>query len=976
MSNTHQESVFETEIVNYLTSHGWLKGSSAEYNKELALDTHHLIEWIKTSQPDQWKELEKRHNGETEKKFTRRVAKELNNRGTLDVLRHGITDLGVKFKMCQFKPASTLNSDLVNDYQQNRLSVTRQIYFSEHTNESVDLCLFINGIPVATAELKEPFTNQTVSDAIKQYRDRNHEEKLFSFKTRALVHFAVDTEEVYMTTKLEGPATVFLPFNRGNKGGRGNPEHPGGYKTAYLWEEIWEKEKWLDIIGNFINIEKKEEEKNGKRIIKESIIFPRYHQLDAVNKILSDTQAKGPGNNYLIQHSAGSGKSITIAWLAHRLSKLHYPDEQKPVFDSVVVVTDRIVLDRQLQESIYQVEHVHGVVQKIDKGSKQLADALAKGSKIIVTTLQKFPFVLEHIEKLPERKYAIIVDEAHSSQTGEMARKLREVLAPDLAVEDIDEEGFDVEEALNKLMQSRRTRLPNLSYYAFTATPRQETVEIFGVPGPDGKPVPFHVYPMRQAIEEGFIMDVLKNYVTYNTYYKLIKKCEDDPDVDRRKAAREMARFVSLHPHNIAQKTEVIIEHFRRVTMKKIGGKAKAMVVTSSRKHAVRYFYAFQDYLRKKNYSGIGVLVAFSGTVEDDGHHYNENTLNKLQGRDIRKAFDTGEYNVLLVAEKFQTGFDQPVLHTMYVDKKLTGLKAVQTLSRLNRVHPQKEDTFILDFVNDPKEIQEAFAVYYDAAEIKEVTDPNDLYDFKTHLDSFGVYRKDEVEKFIKALFRKRQSDMHKHINPSVERFWKLPQNQGDKFKELLHHYLRLYSFLSQIMPFQDKELEQLYLFGVHLSPKLLRRQGESEPINDKVDLEYYRLSKSFEGSISLDKGKTIPEPPDAQKIIFKEKEDKKLAPLSEIIEVFNQRFGTNFSEDDRIVGMFEVSLMKNEKLAESAKVNTKDNFTLLFNEIFDEQLFNIKEESEEFFSFLLENEKARELLKEFLRDRVYERLK
>ncbi len=967
------EKQFESEIEEYMLKHGgWLKGHAANFDPKLALDPVELIAWIKDTQPDQLQELKTRHNGDTEQKLVERIAQELDNRGTLDVLRHGVTDRGVKFKMCQFKPANDLNPELVDHYQKNRLVVTRQVRFSTTTNESVDLCLFINGIPVATAELKELLTNQNVKNAIVQYKARNIKEKLFNFKTRALVHFAVDPNEVYMTTRLSGNKTYFLPFNKGNNGAAGNPENPDGYKTAYLWEQIWQKDAWLNIMANYIHLETKETKKGNKTVRSEALIFPRYHQLDAVAKILSNVQVKGPGQNYLIQHSAGSGKSITIGWLAHQLSKLHNTAGQDLIFDSVIIVTDRLVLDQQLQDTVYQIEHTHGVVQKIDESSKQLAQALERGSKIIITTLQKFPFVLDHISgKLPNRKYAIIVDEAHSSQSGESARELRKVLNPDL--QENDDEEFDVELALVKQIRSRKVKTPNLSYFAFTATPRYETMELFGARDANGIPKPFHIYSMKQAIQEHFILDVLKNYITYKTYYQIMQKIQEDPDVEKRKAARAMARFVSLHPYNLTQKTEVIIEHFRNNTMKKIKGRAKAMVVTSSRLHAKRYKEAFEKYLKEKGYKDIGVLVAFTGEVEDGGQKFSERNMNDLQGQDIRDLFDTDEYNVLLVAEKFQTGFDQPLLHTMYVDKKLSGLKAVQTLSRLNRIHRDKEDTFVLDFVNDPEVIKEAFSRYYEDAAVPGQIDPNILYDLKSQMNAVDVYRWSEVEQFVEiTLSKKKQSQAHKILDQAVERFNHLDEEQQEEFRSNLISYLQAYGFLGQVLPYEDLELEKLYIYGRMLKCKLPREVGEGYDLNDDIDLEYYRLTKTFDGRITLDESKPLSAPG----LNGAPGKDDEQAPLSEVVKRFNERFGTEFSEGDKVADLFEESIMVEEDLKEGAQVNTIDAFEVIFNEVFNSKIFEVRSKSQEFFDLLVEDDQAREFWRKHLLKRIYGKLR
>ncbi|MFZ4702927.1 MAG: type I restriction endonuclease subunit R, partial [Candidatus Methylumidiphilus sp.] len=701
--------------------------------------------------------------------------------------------------MAFFKPAHGMNPELSARYAANRLGVIRQLRYSSRNANELDLTLTINGLPVCTAELKNPLTGQTVEDALEQYRqNRDHREKLFEFKKRALVHFAVDTEAVFMTTRLAGNATHFLPFNQGYEGGAGNPPgREGRCRTAYLWEEVWQRESLLDLFARFLHLQVDEYfTDEGHKIKKETLIFPRWHQLQAVRELEVQARLEGPGHNYLIEHSAGSGKSNTIGWIAHRLASLHNERDEK-VFDTVIVITDRRVLDRQLQDTIYQFEHRKGVVQKIDEDSRQLAEALESRIPIIITTLQKFPFVTRQLNKLaeergesndgvlPTRRCAVIIDEAHSSQSGESAADLKEVLGGyDLRQEAARyalEEGVENLEELFRSM-AKRGRQANISFFAFTATPKHKTLAVFGREK-DGKPgLAFHRYTMRQAIGEGFIMDVLKHYTSYATYYKLLKSCEDDPNVERKRAAKALTRFMRLHPYNIAQKTEVMVEHFNSVTRHRIGGRAKAMVVTGSRLEAVRYKQAFDAYFKAKGYHWIKTLVAFSGVVDDDklpGTTYTEVGMNDgIKESEIPEKFASKDYQVLLVAEKYQTGFDQPLLHTMYVDKRLAGIQAVQTLTRLNRVHPLKEDTFILDFVNDREEIRVAFKQYYDGAVMGEEVAPARMYEIKTELDATGIYLTEEVERFIAVYFKPklRQSaadhqTMNAALDPAVDRF-------------------------------------------------------------------------------------------------------------------------------------------------------------------------------------------------------------
>jgi len=761
------EGEFEKYIQEYLIEHGYNKGDPKDYDKEYAMDTKLLFEFLEDSQPQKITRLKEIYQHQYKFRIKTRLDKELNKRGMVDVLRHGIRDYGVHLALAYYKPATSMNDDMVKLYNKNRISVTRQVHYSTKHEKSVDLTIFVNGLPVAVLELKNPFTGQTCEHAIIQFKkDRKPTEPLFRFKKRSIVFFAVDTDEIYMTTRLANDSTVFLPFNKGHDGSKGNPPKEDGFKTSYLWEEVLEKDSLLDIIKRFIHLETEEKETDGKKVIKETLIFPRYHQLDAVRKLEADAKTSKAGKNYLIQHSAGSGKTNSISWLAHRLANLH-DRKDNPVFNNVVIVTDRRTLDRQLQDGVYQLEHKRGVVEKIEKDSAQLAEALKSGSRIIISTLQKFPFILEKVSELGTRNYAVIIDEAHSSTAGETMGALREALSADTLEEaakleqETEEKSYDPEEAILEEIRKRGIQ-PNISFFAFTATPKAKTLEMFGTKSKDGLPRPFHLYTMRQAIEEGFILDVLKNYVTYETYFRIGKKIEDDPAFERAKATKALTRFVSLHPHNIAQKTEIMIEHFRKITRHKIGGRAKAMVVTSSRLHAVRYKMAFDKYIKEKGYTGLKTLVAFSGSVKDGDLTYTEPDLNKYRESETAMRFDTDEYQVLIVAEKYQTGYDQPLLHTMFVDKKLTGLKAVQTLSRLNRTCKGKDDTFILDFVNKAEEIREAFKPYYDKTVVEEVTDPNILYDLETELNTYGVLEHEEIDRFSSLFYGQKKASNDK----------------------------------------------------------------------------------------------------------------------------------------------------------------------------------------------------------------------
>ncbi len=943
MTSPHLERSFEDAIeASLLASGGWKKGNPSDFNAELAIIPKDLFSYIQGTQPDLWKTLTDQHKGDLEGPLLDALTKHLEMKGTLDVLRHGFKFYGKKIEVATFKPAHGLNPDILTRYGMNILTVTRQVKFAVGEDKSIDMLLSLNGLPVATVELKNPLTAQTVEHAVAQYRNRDPKHRLFQFKKRALIHFAVDPDQVYMASRLAGKDTVFLPFNKGNHGGAGNPENPGGYRTAYLWEEVWQRDSFLDILGRFAHVFTEEKQVAGKLVTREIVIFPRYHQLDSVRKLEGAARKDGPGRSYLVQHSAGSGKSNSIAWLAHRLSTLHGANDEK-VFDSVVVITDRTVLDRQLQETVYQFEHKVGVVARIDENSTQLAEALAAGTPIVITTLQKFPFVTEKIGQLPKRSYAVIVDEAHSSQSGEGARQLKEVLGvktleeAEKADADTGEETY--EDRLLKVMESRGPQR-SLSFFAFTATPKAKTLEVFGHKGQDGKPAPFHLYSMRQAIEEGFILDVLRGYTTYKTFYRLAKAIADDPRVGKKQATRQLARFMSFHPHNIAQKTEVMVEHFRTSVKHRIGGKAKAMVVTSSRLHAVRYMQSFKTYLAEKGYKDIGVLVAFSGTVEDPDSvtlTYTEVGMNKgIKEKELPGKFAGDEFQILVAANKFQTGFDQPLLHTMYVDKRLSGVQAVQTLSRLNRTAPGKEDTFVLDFVNEAEEIRVSFQPYYEQTIVAETADPNRLYELQHQLEGSQVFSSGEVEGLCKVFYSPRakqtvadQAQLYGYLNPGVDRFVALPEEEQEEFRSALKGYVGLYSFLSQVMRFPDPDLEKLFTFARFLQLKLpLDPRKNPLDLQGEVALKYYRLDKVSEGGIGLNIGENVALWPPSELGSKKGKDDE--ARLSEIIEILNERFGTNFTKIDQLYfDQVTETAQADEEILQKAGANSFDTFDL-----------------------------------------------
>ncbi len=1001
-ASQHSEAAFETVIEAHLLQNDYVPVVGESFDRERAIFPETVLAFIRDTQSHEWARLEKLHGAQTGQQILSDLCKWMDTNGSLATLRHGFKCYGRTLYAAFFKAAHELNPELEARYVANRLGITRQLRFSPQSEKSLDVTLSLNGIPIATVELKNPLTGQAVADAIHQYRrDRNPREPIFEFKRRTLVHFAVDTECVRMTTRLAGNATHFLPFDKGSEDGAGNPHDPAGrsYRTAYLWEEVLARDSLLDVLARFIHLQTEEKrDDQGRKVKAETMIFPRYHQLYAVRLLVQKARREGVGNNYLIEHSAGSGKSNTIGWLAHRLASLHNESNER-VFDSVIVVTDRVVLDQQLQDTIYQFEHKLGVVQKIDEHSRQLAEALENAVPIIITTLQKFPFVSRQLLKiaeehgaegtgvLPTRRCAVVIDEAHSSQGGEAATDLKEVLGGEDLQEEArnraEEEGHEDQEELFRSM-AKRGRQANLSFFAFTATPKHKTLAVFGR---NGEPV--HRYTMRQAIEEEFILDVLENYTTYATYFKLLKACDDDPNVKRKKAARALARFLRLHPHNIAQKTEVMVEHFQAVTRHKIRGRAKAMVVTGSRLEAVRYKQGFDRYIKEKGYA-IKTLVAFSGEVRDDKLSevtYTEEKMNSgIRQKELPEKFATQEYQVLLVAEKYQTGFDQPLLHTMYVDKRLAGIQAVQTLSRLNRIHPHKEDTFVLDFVNDREEIREAFEVYYEGAKMGEEVDPVRMYAVKEELDATGIYLGEEVEQFRDVYFKPKQRQntqdhqaMNAALDPAVSRFAALRNDDEDEaelWRGKVQGFRNLYGFLSQIIPYQDSDLERLYVFLRHLAAKLpKRRTGSVYRFDDEVRLEYYRLQKISEGSISPTRG--VSRVLDGPTEVGSGAAHEESVPLSQLIDVVNERFGTDFNQADQLFfDQIVEAAMSDERLRQAAAVNPENKFELVFRNTLQQLFVERMDQNEEIFVRFMNDQSFQKVVKDWLSSQTYQKLR
>lgn len=990
-----KEKRFEEDIESYLISYGgYTKGNPASFNRYSGLDEATFVEFIKNSQPKQWQRFEAIYGDSSAQQIVDRFSREVKQTSLLNVFRHGFTDRGIKFRPIFWKPETTLNETSRLQYEANIFHCTRQLHYSVKNENSIDIVLFANGIPVVSMELKCQFTGQNTMNAINQYKfDRASKDTIFAFKERVLVHFAVDLTNVYMTTRLQGPATYFLPFNQGsngagNVGGAGNPNNENGYDTAYLWENVLCKDRLLEILQKYMHLEQEFDEKGN--LLSDRMIFPRYHQLDVVTKLLTDVKENGAGRNYLIQHSAGSGKSNSIAWLAHRLSGLHN-DLNEKIFQSVIIVTDRRVLDSQLQDTVYQFDHVEGVVQKIDKNSEQLKNAIEAGAGIIITTLQKFPVIYKEVNS-GNKNFAIIVDEAHSSQTGDAAKKLKRALAD---TEDILKEYAEMEEEEEKNRKDDEDRLldelaaqgiqKNLSFFAFTATPKGKTLQMFGTKDAEGVFHPFHIYSMRQAIEEHFILDVLKNYMTYKMYYKIIKTIDDDPELDTTAGAKAILNYETLHPHNISQKTSIMLEHFMSITRHKMGGRAKAMVVTPSRLHAVRYVQEFRRQISEKGYNDLEVLVAFSGEITDDGTTFTEESMNKtkdgetVKEKALPKTFHQDEYGILVVAEKYQTGFDEPLLHSMFVDKKLSGVKAVQTLSRLNRTAPGKEDTFVLDFVNSADDIKKSFEPFYEETVLLEETDPNVIYDMKNTLDDFRVYQTSEINSFADIFYSKDEQaagDLGKLqgcLRPAVDRYLTIEIERRDVFKSTLASFLRVYSYITQICRLFDKDIHKFSVYGKFLYAMLPKGPGtEKVDIDDKVLLEYYKLVKDYDGAIELEssEGGYVPISGEAgHREVTKD-------PLTVIINKINEKYGTAFTEMDKVLIQMENDYATQEKWQNCAVNNDRATFKSLFEKDFPNMAAERYEQNDQFFKKLFSDPDMMKEVMDTIGSALYERLR
>ena len=979
------EKQFESNIEAFLISPagGYKKSTDAGYtlSSGMALDIQTLVGFVKATQPVMWQRFEKQCNSDPYRKFYKCFEDAVQMDGLLSVMRHGFKHRGMNFRVCYFKPESTLNDVAVKRYEQNVCQCIRQWHYSEQNNNSVDMMLVINGIPVVAIELKNQLTGQTVDNAKLQWQyDRDQREAAFWLNHRILAYFAVDLYEAWMTTELKGTDTCFLPFNQGsggagNDGGAGNPQaEDDNYVTSYIWENVLQKDSLLEIIQKFISFEVKTEKKDGKNVTKKRLIFPRFHQLDVVRKLIADVRENGSGKNYLIQHSAGSGKSNSIAWTAYRLASLHNNDNE-PVFTSVVIVTDRRNLDAQLQETITGFDHTLGSVCAIDekKSSKDLRDALNAGKRIIVTTLQKFPVIYEEVDDTTDKRFAIIVDEAHSSQTGSSAMKLKAALADvsDALKEYAELEGKAEDELLDdddRLVGEMIShgKHKNLSFFAFTATPKGATLEMFGTEWQDGSYHPFHIYSMRQAIEEGFILDVLQNYTTYRTCYQIAKNTKDNPDVPQSKALKTIKKYEELHPYNIQQKSAIIVETFRNVTKQKIKGKGKMMVVTASRLAAVRYYHEIKNYLESNGYYDVEILAAFSGSIKDPDDQkeieWTESKLNGVNESQTKQVFHD-EGNILIVAEKYQTGFDEPLLHTMIVDKKLRGVKAVQTLSRLNRTHPDKQDTFIIDFVNTKEDILKAFQPFYQETSLSQEINTDLIYRTQKLLRAFKIYDDADIEKVNEIYFdedkrkaNKIQAAITNALLPIQQKYSALNQEQRYQFRKLCRTFVKWYGYITQITRMFDKQMHKEYIFCSYLAKVVPADPTMPFDLGDRVKLEYYNLEKTYEGSIGLEKEeKGVYEPAKLKKPV---KMSETLSPLEQVIEKINQQYAGDFTDGDKVViTTLHEKLKNNKKLMKAAKTDGRQIFEKnIFPQLFDDAAQEAYVESTETYTKLFED--------------------
>ncbi len=988
-STTHKvlrEATLEAAVQRALIQdNGFFAGAPDDYDKTLCLMPRTVIRFLQASQPEKWDAYRKILGDDAEAKALRRIHDIIERNGSLFLLRKGFDESGHHFEMGFFKPTHNLNPDLHKLYEGNVFHVVRQVRYSQANENSLDLVVFLNGLPIFTAELKNKLTGQTVAHAQRQYKqDREPKEPLFHFG-RCLAHFAVDTDLVFMTTALAGKNTRFLPFNLGADGGAGNPPRMDGISTAYLWEDVWTRDSILDLVQRFIQVVDVLDEK-GRKTGKKFQIFPRYHQLDAVRRLTNHARTNGPGHSYLNQHSAGSGKTIEIATLATSLATLHDANN-KPVFHTVVVVSDARVIDRMLQRTLRQFVQTAGMLENIDQTSRQLKAALEDGKKIIVSTIHKFPVIMEDMEALPDSRFAVIIDEAHSSQAGKTAGAINRVLSYAKDIQDQEEEEETPEDKVVAELLKRRGRMKHVSFFAFTATPKPETLELFPEPNPaEGKP-PFSLYSMRQAIDEHFILDVLRNYTTYNQYFNLLKTVQQDPRVDKRKATRLLKNYVADQRPPIRRKARIMVDHFVSCVAKDCAGRAKAMMVTRNRLHAVRYALEVRNYLEELG-SPFKALVAFTDAVKDPPKpkagetpkEFTECGMNGFPEKQTEDMFNTDEYRILIVANKFQTGFDQPLLKAMYVDRKLKGVQAVQTLSRLNRIEPTKgDDVYVLDFENTADEIKKSFQPFYDRIQLSSETNPNLLYDIRNDLDATGVYTWNHVEEFCRVFFSKlpdtkKIAKLHGLTDPLVALYKTLEEDVRRDFKSKMRDFVKLYAFLSQILSFCDPKLEKFYAFSGFLAKKLPPDSAKLPlEILNEVDLENYKPAFTGTTPIKLDRGIATVDPKKYGEGVGPDQED--LEALSKIIEDLNSRFGTKFTEEDRVViKQLEERIGQDEVLAQQLKAGSKDAVRLSFEQVAQDMLHGLIESNFRFYRKVQDDQAISKDLFDRLFDRYYEK--
>lgn len=1004
------EKRFEQDIETYFLNHGFRKVMPSAYDKEKMLFSDVLEEFVSMTQPKAWARYTKLYGASAVDKLTRRVNTAISESNVLDVLKKGIKDMGIEIKLCYFKPSSNLNQDLVKLYEGNICGITRQFPYSKTNNNTIDTVLSINGIPLFAFELKDQLKGQDVNNAMRQWKeDRDPKEPIFKFGQRFLCYFAIDLYDAFMTTELKGEYTRFLPFNQGsngagNPGGKGNPKNDEGYPTSYIWERVFTVDSMIDLIAKFITITEEKEEKNGKSYITKKIIFPRYHQYDVVKKILADVKEKGAGVNYLIEHSAGSGKSNSIAWIAYRLASAFDKDD-KYIFDSVIIVTNRIVLDSQLQDTINSFDHKAGLVECITqkKGSRGLVDAINDKKKIIICTIQKFLYAYKDFDELKGRNFAVIIDEAHQGQSGESARTLRSSLI-DVEKEkkafaeenDMNPDAIEeTEELLNILGQGHHE---NQSFFAFTATPINKTLELFGTSIGDEKKKPFHTYSMRQAIEEGFILDVLSTYVTIKEAFKLITNTEDNPELLEEKAKRALFKYYKQHEFTISQKVDMIMDNFLNNGRKKINGHGKAMIVTDSRQSAVLYYQAVKEYLSKHpdETKGCGVLVAFSGKVKFDGDdtEYIEAEMNEYpDGKKInsdakfRKAFKSDDFNIMVVADKYQTGYDEPLLHSMFVDKKLKGVNAVQTLSRLNRTCPFKNDTFVLDFANTSESIKESFQPFYEETTLVGSSDVNRVYDLRSKLNEFALFNDEDIDKFYAIMKvnsdKKKQDDsaigkLVSVMKPAVDNYADLDDDKRLLARDTMMKFIRSYGFVTQLVRINDEDLFKDYLYISHLIRLLPKTQYPVFDLTGKVSLEYAKLKETFKGAIELEKegGEVVP-----GKGSKPAKKSNKTDTLERIVEKVNEKYQDDFSAADKVAldSVFQMLMgdpVVKKKLTEYAKTNDAQMFIKsIFPKEFERVLVECYTKNDDAFQRLLGNDQFQKAVMDIMAKELYKTL-